>query len=136
MTLERLNRLPVSNLVYQEIYRRLAGQARRGDTSLPSESEGDRESLFSADKVTSISAVASVTATAKATNDTLQDVEPSVVAVNLSGLTYTISTGIKFVDVPGLADKQPRNYFATTTDFVNPAARAARTAPAEALRTT
>lgn len=58
-------------------------------------------------------APASVLYTVNVSNDTNQDMEPSVVSLTLGSTDYTTTAYIKYVN--GIA----KNHFATTTDFVN-----------------
>lgn len=119
ITLEQLNRFPVSGVVYGELYRNLqeksGGRVKANGAGVTA---GDQASLATED-VTMISEASSVTATARATVDTRQDVEPGVAAVNVNGTTYTAAVSIKYVPVVGLTGNRPRNYYSTTSDFAS-----------------
>jgi hypothetical protein len=119
MTLERLKKLPVSGVLYGEMYRKVKEENAGKRSATSGITAGDQGSRGAEEDISVISEASSVTATARATNDTRQDVEPAVTVVNVSGTTYTASTSIKYVPIVGLTGNRPRVYYSTTSDFAS-----------------
>ncbi len=113
MTLERLNRLTLSG-VLDGIIRRQLQQATSLDLGVPPVMGG-----ASGHSQRSVASLATATTGPKVTNDTLQDVEPTVVAVNRGGTMNTVTVATKYVAIQGLNGLNPRNHVSTTTDFMS-----------------
>lgn len=103
LTLERLDAAELSGVVDRAFRRELMKQSGKLSAT-PSSTKAARSRAVttpSAQEGPSTTLNAYVGGTSKATDDTLQDTEPSVVALNIAGTDYTISAGIKYTNVGG-----------------------------------
>ena len=117
LTMERLDKLPVSGVIRGVLQRKLREQS--GEEVAAGAATDDQRRRGPAGGLAVVADASSVQTTGRATNDTRQDVEPAVTAVNVSGTTYTAATSIKYVPVVGLTGNQPRTYYSTTSDFAS-----------------
>src|SRR6185436_4049 len=88
MTRELLERLPVSGVVYREMLRDLPENLSSGELETSGLATSE-EPVTWEETLDLATLAATATTTVNATSDTLQDVEPSVISVNISGTTYT-----------------------------------------------
>lgn len=127
ITLEQLEKLPISSVRYYEMRKDLLSDVTSTDASEPSDASSDNSQEISMDKrfvqaqeSRLLQPLASSSTEVNAESDTLQDVEPSVVSVvDINGTHHTATTFIKFVHVPELAplSRYPRIHSSSTTDF-------------------
>jgi len=109
MTLERLNRLTISSSWYYALYRTITQSSTNSTAAVDSEtSSGSNQSETAANSTSAIShelrigTTASVSDGVPATNDTLQDAEPVVVALNKNSFTYTVAASNHYTNVSGV----------------------------------
>lgn len=99
LTLERLEAAALSGFPDQAFRREILRQITLAtDVALPSNALATVSTTLGGKTTTTNSYVGG---TSKATDDTLQDTEPSVVALNIGGADYTISAAIKYTNTQG-----------------------------------
>ncbi|MEO8216840.1 MAG: sialidase family protein [Acidobacteriota bacterium] len=115
LTIDQLNKSFLSGVVYYQALASLqAAQTGIAGQNGNDVSDARAGSSFVPQPSLSIMPDASIVSTVNVTNDDLQDVEPSVMSINVGGVDRTTSTYIKYVAPNPLT---ARIQFASTTNF-------------------